>query len=295
MWKKVLVALDGSETSARSIPWVRLLAPRAELVLLHSSTPVHLAAAGAAGEGAMATAYVQDPSEDVLKRLAEGLTPRPKMIFRVGSLAGIADEVAREESCDLVALASYGGSAVRRRLLGGAVEQLLHTVRLPILAVTARSAEPGPRKRVRRILVPVDGSPTSEAVLPWAVPLARRCRAQLDLLHCHPRGRGPVLTPAERQKGLVAPSARVMEAYLKDLAAGLRRKTARVATRLAEGTPAQRIPREARELPADLILMGVHAHGALSHFIHGALVSEVIQEAGVPVLAVRDDVPAPGK
>src|SRR5690242_7463594 len=108
----------------------------------------------------------------------------------------------------------------------------------------------------RRILVPVDGSPLAEAVLPHALALARRFDAAIELVRaCAPSpsllaasassalpGTGPVLDPGP----FIAAGREEAELYLAELAARLRHRGVAVEHRRLEGSPGAAIAAESR-------------------------------------------------
>ncbi len=263
--KKILVALDGSPTAERALAWARALAPRARLVVLRVRPPVHFMGPEAGG---WSMAYVMDGAEDYLEKVRRSVRPAPKTVLREGHVAtGILDE-ARVQGCDLIALTTHGGARLLRRVFGGTTEQLLHHTRLPILVVPPSGKLPGPKARVRRIAVPLDGSETAERALPAARALARRLRAKLILVHC-----------------LVEPAA---EGRVRRHFEGVARRLGAEAAVVAGEVP-QVVLEAARARRADLIVMSVHGHGAWKHLFFGSTASKLIREASVPVLALRQE------
>jgi nucleotide-binding universal stress UspA family protein len=142
-----------------------------------------------------------------------------------------------------------------------------------------------------RILVPVDGSPTSEQGVDEAIALARQLGSRLRLLH--------VLDPRLLLVGAESPvSAQSM--LDQQRADGSRLIEAAVARAREQGAdaegvlgqdPPQRVSdlilREAAQWPADLIVMGTHGRRGLSHLLLGSDAESVLRQARVPVLLVR--------
>lgn len=143
--------------------------------------------------------------------------------------------------------------------------------------------------QIRRILLPTDFSPCSDAAVKYACELATRFDAQLHILHTleiHPS-----LTP-EFGMGLVLPQ------YLKEsraaadklLAAVLDPKWAAdrtVVRTVVEGSPRVEIVRYAREHDIDLIVLSTHGRTGLPHVILGSVAENVVRTAPCPVLTVR--------
>jgi len=143
----------------------------------------------------------------------------------------------------------------------------------------------------RRILVPVDGSPTATKGLREALRLAKDDGAQVVLLHvvnefyafANLEGFAPGadIVPALREGG------RRILAKAKALAdkQGIQ---ARTLLRETLGGPASdTIVREARRQRADLIVLGTHGRRGLRRAVLGSDAEQVVRGAPVPVLLVR--------
>ncbi len=60
-----------------------------------------------------------------------------------------------------------------------------------------------------------------------------------------------------------------------------------VETRIVTGTAVEQIVRLAKELPADLIIIGTHGRTGISHVFLGSVAEKVVRRALCPVLTVR--------
>jgi nucleotide-binding universal stress UspA family protein len=122
-------------------------------------------------------------------------------------------------------------------------------------------------ERFGRILCPVDFSPASVRAAREAAELAAAEQGRVTLLHVTD-GRTP--DARERLKGVFdAEGSHWLEGE----------------PILAEGKPHEEILRVARERGVDVIVMGVHGHGALRRLL-GSTTRHVVREAPCPVLAV---------
>lgn len=148
-----------------------------------------------------------------------------------------------------------------------------------------------------KILIPLDGSPESEAALVPAIELAKKFDSAVVLLSVT-AGYGTILgaTAAESfgSSGSVAAAAAVAEAneevaglYLDGIRQAL--GTPAWETVLAEGNSADEIVEQARKVGADLIVMATHARGGLKRFFIGSVSEDVIRKCGIPVLVVHTD------
>lgn len=140
---------------------------------------------------------------------------------------------------------------------------------------------------VRRILVPVDFSDAASAVLQYAMDIARDRGAEITLLHVV----GVAVAPFDPAYG-VAADPRVLldlqrgaEVALADMAAKF--EGARVHTRILTGSPSREIVRLAKEMKADLVVIGTHGRTGLRHVFLGSVAENVVRLAPCPVLTLR--------
>ncbi len=145
---------------------------------------------------------------------------------------------------------------------------------------------------VRRLLVPIDFSEGSVRALAWARALARACDAQIVLLHVVDLGAtwvplsGPAVYPAPVPPSIAAQVADVARAALE----GLEQEAPEVSQRIVRtGHPRDVIPEVAREIAADLIVMGSHSRRGVSRLLIGSVAEHVVRHAPVPVLVVRGE------
>ena len=143
----------------------------------------------------------------------------------------------------------------------------------------------------KKILVPVDGSPTSHLGLQEALRLAQYHEARLRLLHVADT---LIITPsleggsyvADAQEALRKDGTRIIE---KAAALARQRGLAvdAVMLEIAGGRAAETIVEQAKKWKADLIVIGTHGRRGLSRFVMGSDAEQVVRTAPVPVLTVR--------
>ena len=143
-----------------------------------------------------------------------------------------------------------------------------------------------------RILVPIDGSPTSERALAEAVGLARLCSATLRLLH--------VMDPLTHITGYERPEVFVREiepalrkaaqdllAKARDRVAGERVKAETALVDSVGQRVSDVILEQAAAWPADLIVIGTHGRRGVDRVLMGSDAEQIARRAPVPVLLVR--------
>lgn len=147
----------------------------------------------------------------------------------------------------------------------------------------------------KRILVPVDGSPTAAKGMKAAIKLARENRGKLLLLHV-----------VEEYTAFIAPEIGAnLGPILDSLRAAGKRTLARIAKSVGKsgvkpqavlvenfgGRVADTIVQQARRLRADLIVMGTHGRRGVNRVLLGSDAELVVRYSPVPVLLV----PASGR
>ena len=143
----------------------------------------------------------------------------------------------------------------------------------------------------QRILVPIDGSDTAERALREAIKLADG-KAQLRLLHVveevYPLdAEGYAFIDYAALRDVARSSGERLLAKAGEVAS---QAGAAVETSLleAEGERvANVIDADARNWPADLIVIGSHGRSGFSRLLFGSVAEGVVRGASVPVLLVR--------
>ena len=138
------------------------------------------------------------------------------------------------------------------------------------------------------VLIPVDGSPCSNAALAFmaARPFKDAHRPQIDLLNVQrplPPRAGRAVGADWARSWYEAESRKV----LKPAALTLQQGGLDPAWYARVGDPAVEISEWADRHPVDLIVMGSHGHTALKGLIFGSVTQKVLAYSTVPVLALR--------
>ncbi|MFQ5471362.1 MAG: universal stress protein [Dehalococcoidia bacterium] len=163
----------------------------------------------------------------------------------------------------------------------------------------------------KRVLVTLDGSQASEAILPEVEKLGQSTGVEVLLLMVVPpperttEGPSPLVVSGVPAPGgtVSMPAPRAYESrgqaierakeevrhYLDDKAATLTETGLNVKTHVAVGKPVDEIVAHVREYGADLIMMATHGHSGLSQVIFGGVAGRVLGSGARPVLLVRPD------
>lgn len=145
-----------------------------------------------------------------------------------------------------------------------------------------------------RILVPIDGSPTSRKAADMAIDIAKKYDSELIFLTVARRpeiigtgssGYGGAYNLDMLTEELQKHQTKILDEFIETLdLTGLKTEK-----RLAVGTPAEEIADAAAELGAGLIVIGRRGYSRIKRFFVGSVSQRVISEAPCPVLVVNDD------
>ena len=145
---------------------------------------------------------------------------------------------------------------------------------------------------IRRVLVPIDFSPSSRAALEYATFLAGTLGASLEALHVwEPPGYvGPdtlaLLPVGAGQPGWEQTRTEVRREVDHFLAKASPKPQGH-SVRVEAGEPSDAILNVAKDSGADLIVMGTHGRTGLSRLLIGSVAEAVLRRSTCPVLTVR--------
>jgi nucleotide-binding universal stress UspA family protein len=299
-YRSILVPLDGSGLSEQALPLAVAIAERAKaklrLVLVHQLAAVPLSSEGRQLYVSLEMearkserAYLKAFSDQLKKQSGVATTSTTL----TGPVAGTLCDYIRDSGVDLVVMTSRGRGGLHRLWLGSVADAVIRGSSVPVLLVRAQE-NPSPTpvlENLRRILVPLDGSPLAEAILDPAMELASLAEAELMLVQVIQ----PLAPPLERP---VAPltfdeeltSLRRNEAgdYLKDLAeecgeAGVKATYSATLGRNVADT----ILGLAESPTVGLIAIATHGRGGLKRVALGSVADKLVRAAPRPILVYR--------
>jgi nucleotide-binding universal stress UspA family protein len=153
---------------------------------------------------------------------------------------------------------------------------------------------PSQGRGIRHVLVCLDRSPSSERCLAYALSLANTFGSAMTLLHVMQppdEGLGPHTTDALGWEITRQEANAHLERFEKEAARSTGR---RIGVRLEQGRPAERIVALARELGADVAVLGSHRESGETEWSLGTTAQHVLATARSSVLIVRGNMGIPG-
>ncbi len=145
MYRRALVALDGSEVAETIMPFILEIAGPLEVTLLRVTVPVRPMIVEGAGQP-----MFEDPesaridAEEYLAPLAADLRRRGvrvKTEVRRGEVAEEILKAARESKADVIAMTTHGRTGLGRLLFGSVAETVLRESELPVLLMRSTEAD----------------------------------------------------------------------------------------------------------------------------------------------------------
>lgn len=141
----------------------------------------------------------------------------------------------------------------------------------------------------KRALVPLDGSPFAEAILPFIIQIAGPLDLEVILLRVV-QPRPPAVVEGSRNVVIENPETLMADAreYLASLGAELAHQGVRVTFDVRQGGDAAvEIVEAAHRSGADLIAMTTHGRGGLGRLLFGSVAEAVLRQAEMPVFMMR--------
>lgn len=273
----ILVPLDGTRHTLAALPVARALAK------IHGTTVL-----------AVHVTEEPVPASDLAHRLGlERDELRDVVVdLRSGDPADGILSAAREQSIAAVAMCAHTGVRRPVGILGPTAERVLREAPCPVVVV--RPVLQLASWSLKRVLLPHDGTPTTNAVIGPAIELTQKAGGCLYVLHVAAPG-----ASAEREPGSLAPPRYVDQPqhewpawageFLERLGCASPDKpidTSQLRMSLARGDPGSEIVRFAAENAVDLIVLAWQ--GAVDPD-RAQAVQAVLREAPCPVMVLRTD------
>ena len=207
------------------------------------------------------------------------------ILVRAESVWSPVEETLKDRDIDLVILGTHGRTGAMKLLLGSVAEEIFRRASVPVLTI-GPSVRNGTHSggRFHSVLYATDFTPEAQAAAPYAISMAEENQARLLLLHVM---RDPAMkTPDQPAQDSVA---NVMH-QLYEIVPPSAEIWCRPGATVRFGAPADRILEAARELQADLIVLGVRdpgkRMGAVTH-LERTTAHKVVAHARCPVLTIR--------
>lgn len=305
MYKRILVPLDTSELAEIALPYAEELAVKlgSEIILLHVGTldddpdksehNVYLSKMAAKTEQKIKKSPALPPGAKV--KVISAILGLPSMI------ANPPEEIldyAEKENISLIIMATHGRTGIRRWALGSTANKIAKAAKCPLLLIRAGAGAPK-KVSLGKILVPLDGSQPSEAVLPYIENLVSKLKSKISLLniveplyHFYPYseglgyyGAGMLRVPYTEEE--MKPLKEVAEKYAKGVNDKLLSEGLQTSYEVRTGSPGEEIIKAEGEMHPDMVAMSTHGHSGFGRWEHGSIADKVLHAGITPLLLVR--------
>lgn len=304
MRSELLVPLDGSPLADAALPHAVELARRlgGTLHLVRSHVP-----AAAIASPPEAAIFIPDPSWDVQLRedTRTWLAQRAQEVRKrfdvpttfelcVGTPVDEIARVAAERRVRAIVCSTHGLGGWAPHWLGSVADGLIRHAPCPVFAMSEAAVARG--DQIRRLLVLLDGSDVSEAIVSHAAWLARAFGAEIELLRVvAPPWVGDsltALTAGEEDPFGVDAFADAAKRTLEQITSALRQKGFAVqSTVQVHLSPARAILEHVKAKDPDAIALATYGRG-LSRLFLGSVADKVLRAGGRPTLLFRPRQPA---
>jgi nucleotide-binding universal stress UspA family protein len=295
LYKKILVPLDGSELAQLALPFAEKIAGHlgSRIMLLYvcesledSRDPEH-------------RLYLQKMTKVAKADIEQYMDKLKRKRIKVESEILVGDpaseivDYAQKEDFSLIVMSTHGHSGIKRWALGSVADRVLRGTQKPLVLVRAKQVSPDTTVAsiFKNIVVTLDGSRESEAVIPYIEELAGGVGAKVVLLH--------VIEPSYRfftaggfkYEGYSEKKKKSMKAfydnYLEGIAAGLGRRGIDARFQVKFGEVAEAIIKFADEAEADFIAMTTHGRSGIKRWALGSTADKVLQSGNTSLFLVK--------
>ncbi|ADD07358.1 ferredoxin (2Fe-2S) / UspA domain protein (plasmid) [Natrialba magadii ATCC 43099] len=280
MYNTILVPTDGSPVAEDVGTYAIGLAERFDAAIhVVSVLEGGLVASGDEDEGERAVEELADRARD------RGLDVTTELREQADAVHEEILAAADERDADLIAMGTTGRSGVGRFLLGSVAEQTLRESSVPVATVHEETALEG---AFERVLVPTDGSHSSEAALEHAIDLAAETGARLHIVHVSDEEAVEEMETFDVADTTAASDDDEIGLEPVDDALEYLRGTQLdvVDISIPSGRVDQQILATAATSDADCIVMGTHGETGLRRYLLGSTTERVVRFTGVPVIGI---------
>jgi nucleotide-binding universal stress UspA family protein len=299
--RTILVPLDGSTLAESALPLAATIARRRHAsILLAAAHRSDLPVRG--GQGALvfdqrwdeeARTALRSALEKARQTIA-GRWPdvRTEIMVVDGEPAESLVRLAERAAPILTVMTSHGRGGLSRLWLGSVTDALVRQLPIPVLVVHPKDLEASPTldEGLRRVLVPVDGTPGSEGAIDAAVEVLGNEGIEFVLLRVatplHAALRA--IYPEREQERDASEQRETAERELREIEERLRQRGLSVCDAIrTDADPARAIIAAAEELDADIVSIATHGRGEVGRLLLGSVADKVLRGARVPVLVHR--------
>jgi len=212
-----------------------------------------------------------------------------RAMVTVGSPAEEIVRVADEQGIELIAMATHRESALARGILGSVTDRVIHSSKLPVLAIRPNEISESKSPEIEVVLVPLDGSVISESAVELATEIAAKTDSELIFTQVTSTFmQSPI---GEVGAGYAAPTGITEDQesaadYLLSFVNNANNNGVTASMRNPTGGVVSNITSLADENENTIIVIGTRGQGGIKRWVIGSVTDKVIRSSGHPVLVI---------
>ena len=298
MFKDIMLPVDGSRFSELALPLAVRLAQqtdaRLHIVRVHVPSVPTAEAVVSENYDELVRDWERDALSLALGRAVDAGVNATSELLEGPVVAGLQRYI-EAAGIDLVVMTTHGRSGIRRAVMGSVAEQCVRKTEIPILLIHPRSEQDlvaHDLTTMQRILVPLDGSEESEAVLPHVATLARLANAELILARvaCAPFDIAVTIGP-EALRDYLERMREEADQYLAEMRRTMPSDLKVTWTSVTADRAPEGIMRAAQDQGADMIAMATHGRSGWARIAVGSVAETVLHKSTTPVLLIKGRTP----
>ncbi len=275
--EKVLIPLDGSPFSEQALQVARALvhAYGAHLTLISVHQVGRQFLGALRGQAGQLKGELSERTEYLTQTTWQLKNSGVEADFSIhsGSIAEEINSLCIDADMDLVVMSTSGRTGIERLVLGSVANKVVQLTNTPLLLIRPGAQWRSRSSQFKRLLATLDGSDSSEQILPYVRALGKQFESEVLLLSA------PDAPGAEEYKGNI-------EGYLDDVVSDLEKAGLAARSIVTGAEPAETILAVSESEAVDLIMIATHGRGGLDRFMLGSVADRVVQQTKVPVFLV---------
>jgi nucleotide-binding universal stress UspA family protein len=264
---KLIIPLDGSESVEETLLYATSITPRGDTAI----SLLHVLPVGQKDAASAVDAHIRD-IHDALSQGGWSVTRETRMGDAVEEIV----KFTMLNPATMLLMSTHGRTGLERIREGSVTEQVLRQSPCPVFILHSARAEPADRRKqglFQRILVPLDGTDASAAILGCVEVFAKAHDSEVIIFHDELESAEPESQHAVIKAALQEHSIRLANAGLKvtlDMSTYKR--------------PIREILNKIDELAIDLVSMSSHGKSGTRRALEESVTAEVIRHANCPLL-----------
>jgi nucleotide-binding universal stress UspA family protein len=301
MVERIMLPLDGSELAERAIHYVRDLAAQleAEVYLLHACPPEHKQYLR------MHQMYLDDLAEEIKRRIKLDWQPAGDPAVSTDVIldepVNAIFEYIKQKSISIVALTDHASSGMRAWAMGSVADKVVRGAGIPVLLIhiTEEYTASIQKGSIRKIMLPLDGSDSSAMAIPYAVKLAKKLKAGIELfsmaqtiyaqtIYMENVG-GSVIGFGSNFDVIDAENKKFVDKYLQGVAGEIQKEGINVTQNslVARDAGVEILELEKKTQP-DLVIMATRGRSNIARWALGSVAERVLHDGNTPILMVKE-------